>query len=152
MLREQINDALKSAMKAKDEVGLRTMRLILAALKDRDIAARGNGNCNGVSDDDVLGMLQSMVKQRNESIQMYINGGRRDLADQEVAEIEVIKRFLPRQLDDDEVAKAVAAAIKKIGASSIKDMGKVMAVLKATFAGRMDFSRASAIVRQHLVR
>lgn len=150
MLREQINDALKVAMRTKDDVGLRTVRLIMAALKDRDIAARSNGNCDGISDDDVLGMLQSMVKQRKESMQMYIDGGRQELADQEAAEIEVIKRFLPKQLGEDEMAEAVSGAIEKTGAGGIKDMGKVMGALKADYAGRMDFSKASAIVKDRL--
>lgn len=150
MLREQINDALKDAMRSKDEVGVRTVRLIMAALKDRDIAARSNGNCDGISDEDVLGMLQSMMKQRRESIQMYVDGGRQELADQESAEIEVIERFLPKQLDEAEMTDAVSGAIEKTGADCIKDMGKVMGVLKADFAGRMDFSKASAIVKTRL--
>lgn len=150
MLREQINDALKVAMRTKDEVGLRTVRLIMAALKDRDIAARSNGNCEGISDDDLLGMLQSMVKQRKESMQMYVDGGRQELADQEAAEIEVIERFLPQQLGEDEMAEAVSNAIETTGAGGIKDMGKVMGALKSDYAGRMDFSKASQIVKQRL--
>jgi len=152
MLREQINDALKVAMRSKDEVGLRTVRLIMAALKDRDIAARSSGNCDGISDDEVLSMLQSMVKQRGESIQMYRDGGRQELADQEAAEIEVIERFLPKQLDDAEVADAVSGAIEKTGADCIKDMGKVMGALKADYAGRMDFSKAGAMVKDRLAQ
>ncbi|MEQ8666519.1 MAG: GatB/YqeY domain-containing protein [Rhodospirillales bacterium] len=150
MLREQINDALKVAMRAKDDVGLRTVRLIIAALKDRDIAARGNGNCEGISDDELLGMLQSMVKQRKESMQLYVDGGRQELADQEAAEIKVIERFLPQQLGEDEMAEAVSNAIKSTGAGGIKDMGKVMGALKSDYAGRMDFSKASQIVKERL--
>ena len=137
-------------MRTKDEVGLRTVRLIMAALKDRDIAARGHGNCDGISDDEVLGMLQSMIKQRRESMQMYVDGGRQELADQEAAEIAVIERFLPQQLGADEMAEAVAGAIDKTGAGGIKDMGKVMGALKADYAGRMDFSKASALVKERL--
>lgn len=150
MLRQQINDALKDAMRAKDDVGVRTVRLIMAALKDRDIAARGNGNCDGISDDDVLGMLQSMIKQRRESMELYEKGGRSELAEQEAAEIGVIERFLPQQLGEDEMASAVSDAIAATGAGGIKDMGKVMGALKADFAGRMDFSKASQIVKDRL--
>jgi len=150
MLRQQINDALKDAMRAKDDVGVRTVRLIMAALKDRDIAARGNGNCDGISDDDVLGMLQSMIKQRRESMELYEKGGRSELAEQEAAEIGVIERFLPQQLGEDEMASAVTDAIAATGAGGIKDMGKVMGALKADYAGRMDFSKASQLVKERL--
>lgn len=151
MLRTRLKDALKEAMKAKDEVGLRTLRLILAALKDRDIAARPDGNTDGINDDAILGMLQSMIKQRHDSIEMYKQGGRDDLATGEAAEVKVISRFLPQQLSDDEVAAAVTTIIVETGAESIKDMGKVMGALKSKYAGQMDFGKAGQIVKATLV-
>lgn len=150
MLRAQLNDALKEAMKAKEEVCVRTLRLILAALKDRDIAARSNGNQDGIGDDEILGMLQSMIKQRHDSIEMYKQGGREDLAENEGAEVEIITKFLPQQMSDDEVAEAVKAIIGETGAESIKDMGKVMGALKAKYAGQMDFGKASQAVKTTL--
>jgi len=150
MLRDQLNTALKEAMKAKDEVGLRTLRLILAALKDRDIAARPSGNTEGIGPDEILGMLQSMIKQRHDSIEMYKQGNREDLAASEAAEVSVITQFLPTQLSDDEIADAVAAAIAEIGADSIKDMGKVMGSLKSRYAGQMDFGKAGQLVKAAL--
>lgn len=150
MLRQRLSDALKDALKAKDQIGLSTVRLILAALKDRDIAARGKGNKEGISDEDILGLLQNMIKQRHESIVLYEKGGRLELAEQERGEIAVIERFLPKQMGEDEVAKAVAAAISETGAQSLKDMGKTMAALKSRYAGQMDFAKASALVKQAL--
>ncbi len=150
MLRTQINDALKEAMKSKDEVGIRTIRLILAALKDRDIGARSSGNTEGIDEEGILGMLQSMIKQRNDSIEMYKQGGRQDLADSEASEIGIITQFLPQQLNDDEVAAAVTTVIVETGAESIKDMGKVMGVLKSKYAGQMDFGKASQLVKATL--
>ena len=150
MLRQQLSDSLKESMKAKDSCTTATVRLILAALKDRDIQARGNGDADGIDNDGILGLLQSMVKQRRESIEAYRAGGRQDLSDQEAAEIEVIQRFLPTQLDDQETADAVAKAIAKAEATTLKDMGKVMTLLKETYPGRMDFSKASTLVKQHL--
>ena len=150
MLRDRLKDALKEAMKAKDEVGLRTLRLILAALKDRDIAARPSGNSDGINEDEILGMLQSMIKQRHDSIEMYNQGSRDDLVAGEAAEIAVITQFLPQQLSDDEVAAAVATIIAETGAESIKDMGKVMGALKSRYAGQMDFGKASGLVKARL--
>ena len=150
MLRAQLDTALKQAMKAKDEVGLRTLRLILAALKDRDIAARPAGNADGIGDEDILGMLQSMIKQRHDSIEMYKQGNRDDLVASEAAEIDIITQFLPQQLSEDEVAAAVTTIIVETGATSIKDMGKVMAALKAKYAGTMDFGKASQLVKATL--
>jgi len=150
MLRDQLKDALKEDMKAKDEVGVRTLRLILAALKDRDIAARGSGNPDGINEDEILGMLQSMIKQRHDSIEMYKQGSREDLVDSEQAEIDVITKFLPQQMSDDEVAEAVKAIIAEVGADSIKDMGKVMGALKSKHAGQMDFGKASQQVKATL--
>ena len=150
MLRPRLSDALKDALKSKDQIGLSTVRLILAALKDRDIAARGKGNKEGISDEDILGLLQGMIKQRQESIVLYEKGGRCELAEQERGEIAVIERFLPKQMGEDEVAKAVREAISETGAQSLKDMGKAMAALKGRYAGQMDFAKASALVKQTL--
>jgi hypothetical protein len=150
MLRQRLNDALKTAMLGKDKRTVSTVRLILAALKDRDIAARGRGVTEGISDDEILQMLQSMTKQRRESIELYEQGGRLDLAQQEADEITIIGRFLPTQLSADEIAEAVDATIAEIGAKGLKDMGRTMAALKEAFAGRMDFAAASAVVKQKL--
>ncbi|NDG36547.1 MAG: GatB/YqeY domain-containing protein, partial [Alphaproteobacteria bacterium] len=124
---------------------------IMAALKDRDIAARGNGNPDGISDDDILGLLQTMIKQRTESAKMYRDGDRPELADAEEAEIAIIKGFLPAQLDDAEMQAAISAAIDETGASSVKDMGQVMGYLKGNYAGQMDFSAASQAVKTALM-
>lgn len=150
MLRPQINEALKTAMKAKDDVAVRTLRLILAALKDRDIAARTRGRTDGVDDDEILGLLATMIKQRRESIQLYEQGGRLDLSEQEAAEIAVIQRFLPRQMEDDEIRAAVAGVIAEIGATGLKDMGRTMAELRSRYAGQMDFQKASALAKATL--
>jgi hypothetical protein len=150
MLRARLNDDLKIALKAKEKLAVATLRLILAALKDRDIAARGKGNCDGVGEDEILELLQKMVRQRRESIEAYSNGGRQDLADREAAEIEVIKRFLPKELDEAEVRSAIDQTIGELEASSIKDMGKVIGTLKERYAGRMDFGKASQLVKERL--
>ena len=150
MLRPAINDALKNAMKAKDQRAISTVRLILAALKDRDIAVRSTGTCDPIPDAAILEMLQKMVKQRHESIDMYEKGGRPELAQQEREEIAVIESFLPKQMGEAETAAAVEAAIAAVGAAGIKDMGKVMAQLKADHAGVMDFAKAGGLVKQKL--
>ncbi|WP_404383709.1 GatB/YqeY domain-containing protein [Caenispirillum salinarum] len=150
MLRSDLQDALKEAMRAKDSSGVATIRLIMAALKDRDIAARSKGQMDGISDDEILQMLQSMIKQRRESIQMYEQGGRLELAEREKAEIEWIAKFLPRQMTEDEAAAAVDSAIADLDASGLKDMGRVMAALRERHAGQMDFGKASGIVKQKL--
>lgn len=150
-MREDISKALKEALKAKDKVALGTMRLISAALKDRDIAARGNGNADGISDDEILGMLQTMIKQRTESAKMYRDGDRAELAAAEEAEIAIIQQFLPAQLDADGMAAAIASAVAETGAASVKDMGQVMGYLKQNFAGQMDFSAASQAVKKALM-
>ena len=150
MLRTNLSDALKDALRGQDQRSLATVRLILAALKDRDICARGRGNTDGIDDAEILDMLQSMVKQRRESIAMYEQGGRCELAQREQEEIEVISRFMPEQLGDDEIRTAVAEIISELGASSLKDMGWVMASLKERFSGRMDFGRASSVVKENL--
>lgn len=150
MLRSDLKDALKTAMKSKDEEAVSTIRLILAALKDRDIAARSKGNKDGVSDDEILQLLQSMVKQRNESSALYDRGGRKDLADQERGEIEVIRRFLPKPLDEAQTGAAVDRTISDLGATNLKDMGRIMAALRESYPGRMDFARAGAMVKERL--
>ena len=150
MLREQLNEAMKDAMRARDSAALGTIRLILAKLKEVDIAARTETNREGVADERILSMLQGMIKQRNESVVLYEKGNRADLADKEKAEIVVIERFLPKQMDEAAVAAAVGEAIKASGATSIKDMGGVMAALKGKYAGQMDFAKASAAVKKAL--
>lgn len=151
MLRERIDDALKGAMKAKDQkVRVATLRLITAAIKDRDIAARAEDRCCGVSEDEILAILAKMVKQREDSAAAYEKGSRIDLAEQERAEIEIIKEFLPRQLSDEEITTAVSGVITELGASGLKDMGKCMGALKERYAGAMDFGRAGAVMKKAL--
>jgi uncharacterized protein YqeY len=150
MLRTRLRDALKIAMKGKDAPTVSTLRLILAAIKDRDIAARGKGNKDGVTDDEVLSLLQSMIKQRHESIALYEKGGRMELAQREAEEIAVIGEFLPEQMDDAEMAAVITAVIGDVGATSLKDMGKAMAALKENHPGTMDFAKASAMVKERL--
>ena len=150
MLRTRLRDALKISMKGKDAPTVSTLRLILAAIKDRDIAARDKGNKDGVTDDEILSLLQSMIKQRHESISLYEKGGRMELAQREAEEIAVIEEFLPEQMDDDEMAAVITAVIGEVGATSLKDMGKAMAALKANHPGTMDFSKASAMVKERL--
>lgn len=150
MLRLAFVDRLKEAMKARDARTISTVRLILAALKDRDIAARGRGNTEGLSETEIHRMLQGMVKQRRESIALYEKGNRIDLAQQEREEIAVIESFLPRQLDESEIEAAAKAAITVTGATSIKDVGKVMAALRERHGGVIELGRAGAIVR-HLL-
>jgi len=150
MLRDRIKEAMKTAMKAKDEIGLATTRLIQAALKDRDIAARSKGNTDGVGDDEILGLLQSMIKQRRDSIDMYEKGGRPELAEREAREIDVIETFLPEQMGEEAVNAAIDAVMKELEASTMKDMGRVMAALKERHAGSMDFGKASAMVKARL--
>ncbi|MCH7889023.1 MAG: GatB/YqeY domain-containing protein [Proteobacteria bacterium] len=151
MLRTSLSDQLKAAMKAREQRKVSTLRLILAALKDRDIAARANGNAEGIGDEDILQLLAKMVRQRRESIKLYEQGGRVDLAEREAEEIEIIESFMPRQLDGAELEAAVREAIKEVGATGLKDMGRAMAALKARYAGRMDFAKASTLVKQKLV-
>ena len=151
MLRQQLNDALKEAMKAKRGRAVSTLRLILAALKDRDIANRTEGaDDDGISEDQILQLLQSMIKQRRDSIEAYLKGGRQELADGEAEEIDIIQQFLPQQMDDKALAEAVELVIGEAGASSIKDMGNVMGMLRGKFAGQMDFGKASALVKARL--
>lgn len=149
-LRERVTQSLKQAMKDRDTERLSTLRLINAAIKDRDIAARGDGREEGVGNDEVLAILGKMVKQRQESARAYEEGGRIDLAEQERSEIVYIEEFLPRQLDEAEIADAITAAMDEVGASSIRDMGKVMGALKAKFTGQMDFGAVGPMVKDKL--
>lgn len=150
MLRNALSDALKTAMRDRDSATTSTVRMILAALKDRDIAARPKGVTDGIGDDEIASMLQGMIKQRRESIELYQKGNRADLADKESAEIAVIERFLPKQMDESAVMQAIGEVVAAVGAASVKDMGKVMAELKARYAGQMDFAKASGLVKARL--
>ncbi len=149
-LRAQVTAALKQAMKDKAAQRLSTLRLINAAIKDKDIAARAEGNDDGVENAEVLAILGKMSKQRSESARAYEEGGRLDLAEREREEIKVIEEFLPRQLSDDEAAKAVDDAVAEVGADSIRDMGKVMGLLKAKYTGQMDFGAVGPMVKDRL--
>lgn len=141
---------MKEAMKAKEADRLSTLRLVNAAIKDREIAARGDGEDDGIGDDVVLSIMGRMVKQRQESARAYEEGGRLELAEKERAEIGVIEEFLPRQLSGEEAAEAVDVAIAEVEASSIRDMGKVMAALKAKYTGQMDFGKVGPMVKERL--
>jgi uncharacterized protein YqeY len=149
MLRDDINNAVKEAMKAKDERKLSTLRMVNSTIKNADIEARGQGKPL-LADGDLLGVLQKMIKQRQESVELYEKGNREELAAQERAEIAVISAYLPKQMSDDDVKAAVAAVIAETGASGIKDMGKVIGALKAKYAGQMDFGKASGVVKAAL--
>ncbi|MEM6941982.1 MAG: GatB/YqeY domain-containing protein [Pseudomonadota bacterium] len=149
-LRTKISDALKQAMRDKDARRLSTLRLINAAIKDRDIEARANGNDEGVGEDEVLALLSKMTKQRQESARAYEEGGRIDLAEQEQGEIVIIEKFLPRQLTEAEVETAIEATIREVGAESIRDMGKVIGALKSQFTGQVDFGKVGPMVKERL--
>lgn len=149
MLRARFTTEMKEAMKAGDKDRLATVRMIQAALKDKDIEARGNGK-DPISDEEILSLLQKMVKQRTESAAVYEQGGRPELAGNERAEIAIIESFLPKQMDEAEMKAAVEAAILETGAAGPKDMGRVIGALKSTFAGRMDFGKASGLVKAAL--
>ena len=146
MLRDDINNAVKDAMRAKDERKLSTLRMVNSTLKNSDIEARGQGK-PPLSDDDILGVLQKMIKQRQESVELYVKGGREELANQEREEIAIITAYLPKQMSDDDVKAAIATAITETGAAGMKDMGKVIAVLRSKYAGQMDFGKASGLVK-----
>jgi len=150
MLRAELNETLKKSVKTKEKRTASTVRLILAALKDRDIAARGKGNHEGIDDAEVLAMLQSMVKQRHETMEICEKGGRLELAVQEAEEIDVIERFLPSPLDEEISLAAVEAVMEELGAENLKDVGRTMAMLRERYAGRMDFAKTSAIVKKRL--
>jgi uncharacterized protein YqeY len=148
-LRDRLSRAVKDAMKARDALRVSTLRLMTSALKDRDIAARTRAG-GAVADDEILQMLQTMVRQRRESAGIYETAGRPELAQKEMEEIAIIEGFLPRQMSDAEARDAIASLIAELGATSIKDMGRVMAQIKERFAGKMDFSRASGLVKSLL--
>ena len=149
-MREKLSSELKAAMKGGDKRRVETIRLINAALKDREIDARTSGQA--VDDGEIMSLLQKMVKSRRESQEIYAKAGRDDLATRESQEIAIISEFLPRQMNDADMAKAVDAAVTGVGAASIKDMGKVVGALRAEYAGRMDFAKASAMVKTRLAR
>lgn len=149
MMRDKLSEALKTAMKAKDNRRVSTVRLIQTAIKDRDIANRGLGK-DPVSDDDILQILQKMVKQREESAKIYEDAGRAELAAQEREEIDIIKGFMPEQLSDAKVGELVQTTIAEMGAQGLRDMGKVMAALKEKYPGQMDFAKASGVVKELL--
>lgn len=149
-LRERISSELKAAMKAKEATKLATLRLINAAIKDREIAARGEAGATELTDADLVAVLTRMVKQRRDSARAYEEAARLDLAEKEMAEIDVIETFLPRQLSEEEMAQAVEATIKELGASSVRDIGAVMGALKTRYAGQMDFGKAGALVKARL--
>lgn len=149
MMRETLSNAMKDAMKAKDALRLSAVRLIQTAIKDRDIAHRGAGK-DPVSDDEILQILTKMIKQREESAKMYTEGGRAELAEQEKAEIEVIRGFMPKQLGDDEVRAIIAGLISETGAQGLRDMGKVIGLLKERYPGQLDFAKASGVVKDLL--
>jgi uncharacterized protein YqeY len=149
MLRDKLTETMKEAMKAKDSRRLSTVRLIQSAVKDRDIANRGTGK-DAATDDEILQILQKMVKQREESAKIYEDAGRTELATQEREEIDVLKTFMPQQLSDEKVDEIVAAVVTETGAAGMKDMGKVMAVLRERYAGQMDFAKASGVIKAKL--
>lgn len=149
-IRTEINNKLKESLKNKDQVALSTVRLIMAALKDRDITARSTGKAEGIDDSEILSMLQSMIKQRAESAKTYKEAGREDLAEREKAEIAVIESFMPKQLSEAEIQAVITRKIKDTGADSIRDMGKVMGALKAEYAGQFDMGHASSLVKSAL--
>lgn len=151
MLRDDINAALKQAMKAHDERRVSTLRLVNSALKNADIEARGQGK-GPLTDEELLGLLQKLIKQRQESVELYEKGGRPELAQNEREEIAIISAYLPKQMSEAEAQAAIAAVIKDVGAASMKDMGKVMTALKERHAGELDFSKASGLVKGLLSR
>ena len=149
-LREQFTTALKVSMKAGEQRRVSTVRMILAALKERDIDARGKGNPNGIEDAEIQRMLQGLVKQRREAIELYKQGNRPELVQQEQEEIAIIETFLPKQMSDAEAEGAIKQIIAAVGAASVKDMGKVMAALKEKYSGQLDLSKAGGIVKKLL--
>ena len=149
-MRDRLAETLKAAMKARDERTILTVRLILAALKDRDIAERGKGNPDGLGETEILQLLNTMIRQRRESIAQYESGGRIDLAEREGEEIAVINRFLPSQIEGEEMVRAIQALVGEENARTIKDIGRTMSALKRKYAGRMDFAKASGVVKELL--
>lgn len=149
-LRTRINDSIKTAMKEKDKLRVSTLRLVTAAIKDRDIAARAEDRCEGINSEEILSLLAKMVKQRKESAQTYEENGRPELADREREEIEIIREFMPKPLTEDEMKSVIAGLVEDSGATCLKDMGKIMGQLKSGYAGRVDMGKAGAVVKAHL--
>lgn len=149
-LRTRINESIKTAMKEKDTVRVSTLRLVTAAVKDRDIAARAEDRCEGINDGEILSLLSKMVKQRKESAQTYEDNGRPELAEREREEIEIIQEFMPQPLSEDEMKTIIAGLVEESGATCLKDMGKIMGQLKSGYAGRVDMGKAGAVVKAHL--
>jgi uncharacterized protein YqeY len=146
VLRDKLNDGMKEAMKSQNKLRTSTLRLVNAAIKNADIEARTAGK-QPLTDDEVMGLMQKLIKQRQEAAELYVKGGRQELADQEQGEIRIIQGFLPQQMGEPEMKAAIAEVIKQEGATSVKDMGKVMAALKSAYAGKMDFGKASGVVK-----
>ncbi len=149
-LREEISNSVKDAMKTKDSVRLSTLRLVNAAIKDRDIAARAEDRCDGIEDSEIMALLSKMVKQREESASTYEDNGRPELAERERSEIDVIRAFMPTPLSEDELKEVIEGYVRDSGATCLKSMGKIMGQLKADYAGRVDMGKAGAIVKGHL--
>ena len=149
MLRDDLQNALKTAMLAKDTATTSAVRMIIAGMKEKDVDARGKGK-EKASDEELMAMMQTMIKQRNDSIKMYVDGNRPELADKERSEIAIIERFLPKQMSDDEIVGVVKTLIAETGASSMKDMGKIMGALKAKYAGQLDMGKANGIIKDLL--
>ena len=150
ILRDKITDATKTAMKAKDSLRVSTLRLISAAIKDRDIEARAQDRCQGIDESEIMSLLSKMVKQREESAKTYDDNGRPELAERERQEIDIVREFMPKPLSDTEMQEVIAGLIADNGATGLKDMGKIMGLLKAGYAGRVDMGKAGAIVKNHL--
>ncbi len=149
-LRESISDSTKDAMRSKDSLRVSTLRLVSAAIKDRDIAARSEDRCDGIDEPEILSLLAKMVKQREESAKTYEENGRPELAERERSEIEIVREFMPKALSEDEMKVAIAVIVEDTGATCLKDMGKIMGRLKGEYAGRLDMGKAGAIVKDHL--
>lgn len=149
-LRAQVMQAMKDAMKSGDKARLSTIRLMQSAIKDKDIASRTDGRNEGIPDPEILELFSKMVKQRRESVDLYQKGDRPDLVEKEQAEIAVLEEFMPKQMDDAETKAAIEAVVAEVGATSVKDMGKVMGALKAKYTGKMDFAKAGAAVKAAL--
>ena len=149
-LRDKISDDTKTAMKSKDKIRVSTLRLVNAAIKDRDIAARSSDRCGGIDDGEIMTLLAKMLKQREESAKTYEENGRPELAERESTEIEIIREYMPTPLSDEETQAAIAAIVDESGATGLKDMGKIMNALKTDYAGRIDMGKAGKIVKEHL--
>ena len=150
LLRDSITDSTKEAMKAKDKLRVSTLRLVSAAIKDRDIDARAKDRCQGIDDSEIMSLLSKMVKQREESAKTYDENGRPELAERERQEIEIVREFLPKPLSEDEMKSIIAGLVEDSGATGLKDMGKIMGLLKTNYAGRLDMGKAGAVVKDHL--